>query len=77
MFRLSAQWTDVSDDPDDASGVDNDLLGGRVIKDLNIHFLRLSQRIIGKDREARRSEGERMCLSFNLGLNECLKQAQE
>ena len=32
--RLSAQWIDIFDDPNDASGVDNDLLGGRATKNL-------------------------------------------
>jgi len=73
--RLSAQWIDVFDDPDDASGVDNDLLGGRATKDL-IHtlssdYLKESLEKIAKQDEAR----ARDVLSFNLGLNECLKQA--
>ena len=73
--RLSAQWIDVFDDPDDASGVDNDLLGGRATKDL-IHtlssdYLKESLEKIVKQDEARAKD----VLSFNLGLNECLKQA--
>jgi len=73
--RLSAQWIDVFDDPDDASGVDNDLLGGRATKDL-IHtlssdYLKESLEKIAKQDEARAKD----VLSFNLGLNECLKQA--
>ena len=73
--RLSAQWIDVFDDPNDASGVDNDLLGGRATKDL-IHtlssdYLKESLEKIAKQDEAR----ARDVLSFNLGLNECLKQA--
>ncbi|MDO8569711.1 MAG: transcriptional repressor LexA [bacterium] len=73
--RLSAQWIDVFDDPNDASGVDNDLLGGRATKDL-IHtlssdYLKESLEKIAKQDEARAKD----VLSFNLGLNECLKQA--
>lgn len=73
--RLSAQWIDVFANPDDASGVDNDLLGGRATKDL-IHtlssdYLKESLEKIAKQDEARAKD----VLSFNLGLNECLKQA--
>jgi len=73
--RLSAQWIDVFDDPNDASGVDNDLLGGRTTKNL-IHtlssgYLKESLEKITKQGEVRAKD----VLSFNLGLNECLKQA--
>jgi len=73
--RLSAQWIDVFEDPNDASGVDNNLLGGRASKSL-IHalssdYLKESLEKIAKQDEAR----ARDVLSFNLGLNECLKQA--
>lgn len=73
--RLSAQWIDVFEDPNDASGVDNDLLGGRATKNL-IHtlssdYLKVSLEKIAKQDEARAKD----VLSFNLGLNECLKQA--
>ncbi len=73
--RLSAQWIDVFEDPNDASGVDNDLLGGRATKSL-IHalssdYLKESLEKIAKQDEVR----ARDVLSFNLGLNECLKQA--
>jgi SOS regulatory protein LexA len=73
--RLSAQWIDVFENPNDASGVDNDLLGGRATKNL-IHtlssgYLKESLEKIAKQDEARAKD----VLSFNLGLNECLKQA--
>jgi SOS regulatory protein LexA len=75
--RLSAQWIDVFDDPNDASGVDNDLLGGRATKNL-IHtlssgYLKESLEKISKQDEARAKD----VLSFNLGLNECLRQAHK
>jgi len=73
--RLSAQWIDVFDDPNDASGVDNDLLGGRATKNLthtlSSDYLKESLEKIAKQDEARAKD----VLSFNLGLNECLKQA--
>ena len=73
--RLSAQWINVFDDPNDASGVDNDLLGGRATKNLthilSSDYLKESLEKIAKQDEAR----ARDVLSFNLGLNECLKQA--
>ena len=73
--RLSAQWIDVFDDPNDASGVDNNLLGGRATKSLThilpSNYLKESLDKISKQNETR----ARDVLSFNIGLNECLKQA--
>ncbi|OGM29872.1 hypothetical protein A2801_01910 [Candidatus Woesebacteria bacterium RIFCSPHIGHO2_01_FULL_41_10] len=73
--RLSAQWVDVFEDPNDASGVDNNLLGGRATKNLahalSSDYLKESLDKIAKQDEARAKD----VLSFNLGLNECLKQA--
>jgi site-specific DNA-methyltransferase (cytosine-N4-specific) len=73
--RLSAQWIDIFDDPNDASGVDNKLLGGKATKNL-IHllpsdYLKESLEKIAKQDEARARE----VLSFYIGLNDCLKQA--
>ena len=73
--RLSAQWIDIFDDPNDASGVDNALLGGKATKNL-IHllpsdYLKESLEKIAKQDEAR----ARDVLSFYIGLNDCLKQA--
>ena len=73
--RLSAQWIDVFDDPNDASGIDNDLLGGRATKNLAhilpSDYLKESLEKITKQDEAR----ARDVLSFYIGLNDCLKQA--
>ena len=73
--RLSAQWIDIFDDPNDASGVDNDLLGGRATKNLthvlSSGYLTESLEKIAKQDEAR----ARDVLSFYIGLNDCLKQA--
>jgi len=73
--RLSAQWIDVFDNPNDASGVDNDLLGGRATKNLThvlpSDYLKESLEKIAKQDEAR----ARDVLSFYTGLNDCLKQA--
>ncbi|KKQ77928.1 MAG: PspGI methylase [Parcubacteria group bacterium GW2011_GWA1_38_7] len=73
--RLSAQWIDVFEDPNDASGVDNDLLGGRASKNLthvlSSDYLKESLEKIARQDEAR----ARDVLSFNIGLNECLRQA--
>ncbi len=73
--RLSAQWIDIFDDPNNASGVDNELLGGRasrtLMHSLSSNYLNDSlDKIIKKD-ETRAKD----VLSFFLGLNECLKQA--
>ncbi|MCW1929962.1 MAG: transcriptional repressor LexA [Candidatus Kerfeldbacteria bacterium] len=73
--RLSAQWIDVFDNPNDAAGVDNELLGGRAAKNLThtllSDYLKESLEKISKQDEAR----ARDVLSFYIGLNDCLKQA--
>ena len=73
--RLSSQWIDAFEDPDSATKVDNDLLGGKATKDL-FHSLK-SQHLkealekISKVNEKRARE----VLSFNVDLEKCLKQA--
>lgn len=73
--RLSAQWIDIFKNPDDASGVDNSLLGGRPTKDL-IHSLgsqylkEAIEKIEKKDEKRARD-----VLSFYIGLNQCMLQA--
>ena len=73
--RLSAQWIDIFEDPNKASGVDNELLGGRATKNLehslDSKYLKDSLKKISKADEKRAKD----VLSFYLGLNECLKQA--
>ena len=73
--RLSAQWIDVFDNPNDASGLDNDLLGGRATKNLthllSSDYLKESLEKIAKQDEKRAKD----VLSFYIGLNDCLKQA--
>jgi SOS regulatory protein LexA len=75
--RLSAQWIDIFDNPNDASGVDNKLLGGRASKTLthalSSKYLNESLEKIAKQDEAR----ARDVLSFYIGLNDCLKQAHK
>lgn len=73
--RLSSQWIDIFDNPDDASGVDNTLLGGRATKTLT-HTLHSSYLNDSLDKIARKDEARaRDVLSFYIGLNECMKQA--
>ena len=73
--RLSAQWIDIFDNPNEASGVDNELLGGQNIKQLDnplkSKYLSdaLSKIAIKDEKRARE------VLSFNIGLNDCMKQA--
>ncbi|MFH1566090.1 MAG: transcriptional repressor LexA, partial [bacterium] len=73
--RLSAQWVDIFEDPNKASGVDNELLGGRATKtlehSLNSNYLKDSLNKIAKIDEKRAKD----VLSFYIGLNDCLKQA--
>lgn len=73
--RLSAQWIDIFDDPNEASGVDNELLGGKATKDL-IHNLKstcLDQSLS----KISKMDGDRArdVLSFYIGLEKCLKRA--
>lgn len=73
--RLSAQWIDIFEDPNKASGIDNELLGGKAVKNLT-HFLSsdyLSEslkKITKKDEKRARD-----VLSFYIGLNNCLLRA--
>ena len=75
--RLSSQWIDIFDDPNKASGVDNELLGGRATKTLShglsSNYLSDSLDKIAKQDEIRAKD----VLSFYIGLNECLKRAHE
>lgn len=75
--RLSAQWIDIFDDPNKASAVDNNLLGGRAAKDLlhNLHSDHLGDTIakISKIDKKRASE----VLSFYIDLDKCLKHAHK
>lgn len=75
--RLSAQWIDIFDDPDKASGVDNELLGGRATKDLE-HTLK-STYLTQSLSKISKIDGNRAkdVLSFYIGLEKCLKRAHE
>ncbi|PIZ00435.1 hypothetical protein COY62_02525 [bacterium (Candidatus Howlettbacteria) CG_4_10_14_0_8_um_filter_40_9] len=73
--RLSAQWIDVFEDPNKASSVDNELLGGKATKNLE-HSLNSGYLKVSLDKIARKDEKRaRDVLSFYVGLNDCLKQA--
>lgn len=73
--RLSAQWIDIFDDPNKASSVDNELLGGRATKTLS-HVLSSNYLNDSLDKIAKQDEGRaKDVLSFYIGLNECLKRA--
>lgn len=73
--RLSAQWIDIFEEPNKASGVDNELLGGRPTKDLehNLNSEYLNQivnQIADKDKKRARD-----VLSFYTGLESCIRRA--
>ena len=73
--RLPAQWMDLFEEPNNASRVDNDLLGGKATKELK-HELSSKYLLETLDKISKKDEkraGE--VLSFNIGLNECLKQS--
>lgn len=73
--RLSAQWIDIFEDPNKASGLDNELLGGKATKtlahSLDSKYLKDSLNKIAKIDEKRAKD----VLSFYIDLNDCLKQA--
>lgn len=73
--RLSSQWIDIFENPNEASRVDKELLGGVATKTLNHSlgstYLRNSlQKIQEKDQKRAKD-----VLSFYIGINDCLKQA--
>jgi len=73
--RLSAQWIDIFKDPNEASGVDNDLLGGKPVKSLenglkSEHLKEVVEKISELD-EKRAKE----VLSFYIELEKCIKVA--
>ncbi len=75
--RLSAQWIDIFEEPNEASGLDNRLLGGRPTKDLehNLNSDCLKQivnQIAQKDKNRARD-----VLSFYIGLEKCLNRAHK
>jgi len=75
--RLSAQWIDIFNDPNEASNVDNKLLGGRATKTLAhalpSEYLNDSLDKIAKQDESRAKD----VLSFYIGLNDCLTRAHK
>jgi len=75
--RLSSQWVGIFDDPNKASGVDNELLGGRAVKTLS-HALSSTYLNDSLDKIARQDENRaKDVLSFYIGLNDCLKRAHK
>lgn len=73
--RLSAQWIDIFEEPNKASGVDNDLLGGRPVKDLEHNLNSNHLRQIIKQISAKDDKRAREVLSFYVGLEGCLRRA--
>lgn len=75
--RLSAQWIDIFEDPNDASGVDNELLGGRSSRNLD-HALDSFYLKDALDKIQKKDERRaRDVLSFYVGLNDCISRAFE
>lgn len=75
--RLSSQWIDIFENPNEASNVDNELLGGKATKtldhELKSEYLKESLENISKKDEKRAKD----VLSFYIGLNKCLEQAHK
>ena len=73
--RLSAQWIDLFQEPNKASSVDNDLLGGRTVEELKHNlFSKYLAESLGKILKKDEKRGKEV-LSFYLGLNDCLNQS--
>lgn len=73
--RLSAQWINIFEDPNKASGVDNELLGGKTLKSLE-HTLHSKYLQESLDKITRIDEERaRDVLSFYIGLNACIERA--
>lgn len=75
--RLSAQWIDIFDDPNKASAVDNNLLGGKGTKDLlhSLYSTHLNDTISKVSKCDKKRAGE--VLSFYIDLDRCLKHAHK
>lgn len=73
--RLSAQWADIFEDPNKASGIDNELLGGRPVKDFEHELESKYLKEVIKKIKALDEKRAKDVLSFYIELNECLKQA--
>jgi len=75
--RLSAQWVDIFEDPNKASGIDNELLGGKPSKTL---LNKLKSDYLTESIDKIRIKDEKRAkdvLSFYIGLNECMKYAHK
>ena len=73
--RLSTQWIDILEDPNTASKIDKELLGGRPSADLknNLHSEHLAE--VLKKISSQSQKRAKDVLSFYLGLEQCLRQA--
>jgi SOS regulatory protein LexA len=73
--RLSAQWLDLFEEPNNASSVDNILLGGKAAKELshNLKSAYLQEAINKISRKDQKRARE--ALSFYIDLEKCLRQA--
>lgn len=73
--RLSAQWIDIFENPNDASGTDNKLLGGKPVNNFLHHLDSPHLRDVLHRIRERDEKRAREVLSFYVGLNDCLKKA--
>lgn len=73
--RLSAQWIDIFENPNVASSVDKQLLGGKTINSLSHSLASPHLKKTLYDIQKRDEKRAREVLSFYIGLNDCLKKA--
>lgn len=75
--RLSAQWIDIYEEPNTASALDNELLGGKPTKTL-IHELKSNHLTIALEQISRQDEKRaKEVLSFYVDLEKCLRKAYQ
>ncbi|MCK4518520.1 MAG: transcriptional repressor LexA, partial [Candidatus Omnitrophica bacterium] len=75
--RLSAQWIDIFENPNIASSVDKQLLGGKTINSLSHSLASSHLKKTLYDIQKRDEKRAREVLSFYIGLNDCIKRAYQ
>ncbi len=73
--RLSAQWIDILEDPNKASMIDNELLGGKSTKQLKHNLKSKYLDTILIEISKKDEKRAREVLSFFIDLEKCLRQA--
>ena len=73
--RLSSQWMDILENPNNASVIDNELLGGKSVKELKHNLKSKYLSLVLTEISNKDEKRAREVLSFYMDLERCLKQA--